>query len=176
MLYFNKYISKLTHFQISITNKEYGSRTIPDGLRKDIIMNKKEILFVDDDNFILNMYEQTFKRAGYLPYIAESAEDALDILQKKYFHVLFLDLKLPGMNGIELCKTIKVDKPFTICYAVSGYASLFELSVCLKAGFVDYFTKPVNVEVLIEAAKIAFEKIDRWLYDRLIIQKIPFEE
>lgn len=49
-----------------------------------------------------------------------------------------------------------------IPYAVTGYASSFEIHDCREAGFEDCFTKPVNLSVLLEAADHAFKKLERW--------------
>ncbi|QTA93189.1 response regulator [Desulfonema magnum] len=125
-------------------------------------MSEKEILVVDDDIIIRHMFEEAFEKAGYHIQSAESAETALTILKEKHFRVMFLDLKLPGMSGIELCRQIKKDKPYTIIYAITAYASIFELSDCLDAGFDDYFTKPVKLEILLKAAQNAFAKTDQW--------------
>ncbi len=125
-------------------------------------MSKKRILVVDDEELIRDMLEQAFEQAGYEVRSAESAEGALEILKDEKFWVMFLDLNLPGMNGVELCRKIRKDHPLAIVHAVTGYVSLFELSDCREAGFEDYFSKPVNLEVLFKAAKNAFEKLDRW--------------
>jgi CheY-like chemotaxis protein len=108
------------------------------------------------------MIENAFTTAGYQVTLAENAESALQILESRHFNVIFLDLNMPGMNGMELCKVIKKDKPLTIIYAITGYASLFQLADCREAGFEDYFIKPVNLEVLFKATQYAFEKIERW--------------
>jgi len=126
------------------------------------MLNKKRILIVDDEKAILNLLKQTFSRAGYDVRTAESAEIALDILENENIYVMLFDLSLPQMNGLELCKTVKKDRPMSIIYAITGYASLFELSECREAGFEDYFKKPVNIATLIEKAESAFEKIERW--------------
>ncbi len=123
---------------------------------------EKNILIVDDEKFIRDMLEQAFSKEGYIIRSAESAEEALEILKDEKFQVMFLDLNLPKMNGVELCKQIRKDIPIGIIYAVTGYASLFELADCREAGFDDYFTKPVKLEMLFKAAQDAFEKIDRW--------------
>jgi len=75
---------------------------------------------------------------------------------------MFLDLNLPGMNGVELCRKIRKDRPIAVIHAITGYASLFELTDCREAGFDDYFTKPADMEMLLTAAQNAFEKVDRW--------------
>ena len=125
-------------------------------------MDKRKILVVDDDEHIRNLFEQAFSRGGYKIRSAESAEEALEILKGEKIQVMFLDLNMPGMNGIDLCKEILKDFPMAIIHAVTGYSSLFELADCREAGFDDYFTKPADLKMLLRAAQDAFEKIDRW--------------
>jgi CheY-like chemotaxis protein len=122
----------------------------------------QRILVVDDEKAIINLLKQAFSRAGYDVRSAESAESALDILEKENIHVMFFDLNLPEMNGVELCKAVKKNMPMSVIYAITGYASLFELAECREAGFEDYFKKPVNISTLLGNAASAFEKIDRW--------------
>ena len=125
-------------------------------------MSENRILVVDDEQQIREMYAIAFSRSGYSVKTAEIAEEALEIMAKTPFQVLFLDLNLPGMNGIELCRRIRKGWSMTICFAVTGYNSLFELSDCLDAGFEDYFSKPVSLTELLTAADHAFKKIERW--------------
>ncbi len=123
---------------------------------------EKNILIVDDEVQILKMMTQAFNRAGYEVQTAESAEEALDLIKTYKYLVFFLDLNLPGMNGIELCRRIRKDNPLTILYAVTGFASTFEVFDSRQAGFEDYFTKPVELKKLLEAAEQAFKKLARW--------------
>lgn len=125
-------------------------------------MKKKEILVVDDDAVIRHLFEKAFFKAGYHVQTAESAEAALNLLKQKDFCVMFFDLKLPGMTGLELCKKIKPQKPRSFIYAVTAYASVFELADCLEAGFDDYFTKPADLDILFEATQKAFAQIEQW--------------
>ena len=122
----------------------------------------RKILVVDDQEPIRNMLEMAFIKNGYTVQSAESAEQALEILKQENIQVMFLDLKLPGMNGIDLCRQIRKDKPIALIYAITGYSSLFELADCQEAGFDDYFTKPFELKVVLKEAEDAFEKIDRW--------------
>jgi CheY-like chemotaxis protein len=125
-------------------------------------MVERRILLVDDEEQIREMFKRAFSTAGYTVQTAESAEEAIEVMRKTPSWVLFLDLKLPGMNGVELCRQIRKDWPMVIPYAVTGYASLFELSDCRDAGFEDYFIKPVNLSDLLTAAAHAFSKLERW--------------
>ena len=124
--------------------------------------NKNKILIVDDDEAIINMEKLAFSRAGYDVVSAEDGEQALKILQRENIHVVFTDLNMPEMNGIELCMAIRKLTPMAVVFAVTGFASLFELAECREAGFEDYFVKPVNLKKLVETAKNAFEKLNRW--------------
>jgi len=123
---------------------------------------EKRILLVDDEAPILNMMSRAFKRAGYEVATAASAEQALEMIKTYKYMVFFLDLNLPGMNGIDLCRIIRRDNPLTIVFAVTGYANTFEVFECRQAGFEDYFTKPVDIQQLIDAADRAFNKLARW--------------
>ncbi|MDY6970827.1 MAG: response regulator [Thermodesulfobacteriota bacterium] len=129
---------------------------------------ERRILVVDDEEEIRFMLERSFSKEGFTVRCAGSAEEALDIMAQNNIQVMFLDLKLPEMNGVELCRRIRKDKPFAIIHAVTGYASLFELADCREAGFDDYFTKPVNPKVLCKAAWEAFEKLERWKKRRIL--------
>lgn len=123
---------------------------------------EKKILVVDDELLIRRLFEEAFSSRGYTVKTAESGEEALEILEKESIHVIFLDLNMPGMNGMEVCRRIKSSNPMAIIHAVTGYASLFEIHACREAGFDDYFIKPVALEDLFAAAEGAFEKFERW--------------
>jgi DNA-binding response OmpR family regulator len=123
---------------------------------------KKRILLVDDEVTVLKMMTKAFTRAGYEVETAESAEEAMELIKTYKYMVFFLDLNLPGMNGIDLCRRIRKNNPLTILYAVTGFATTFEVFDCRQAGFEDYFTKPVELKKLLEAAEQAFQKLARW--------------
>lgn len=125
-------------------------------------MGEEKILLVDDEPAILQMFSEAFEIMGYKVFAAASGEEALKILENENIQVMFLDLNLPGMSGVELCRRIRADKPIAIIYAVTGYVSLFELTDCREAGFDDYFSKPVPLRTLVNAAQEAFKKLTRW--------------
>ena len=124
-------------------------------------MNNK-IMVVDDEDCIRDLFVRMFKKAGYQVQTAASAEQALELMYASPSEVLFLDLNLPVMNGLDLCRQVRVEWPWCICIAVTGYAALFELIACREVGFEDYFIKPVPSEELLAAAGDAFKKLKRW--------------
>lgn len=123
---------------------------------------ERKLLVVDDEISIRELFQSAFGEAGYEVYIAENGEQALQILHKLNIDLIFLDLKLFGMNGIDLCRQIKQNYPVSIIYAITGWSGLFEIGECREAGFDDYFTKPVSLDLLFQAVEEAFAKLDRW--------------
>ena len=69
-------------------------------------MKKDRLLVVDDEKQIRELYSMAFTKAGYAVTTAESAEDALELFSREQFWVVFLDLNLPDMNGIDLCREL----------------------------------------------------------------------
>lgn len=125
-------------------------------------MTNRKVLVVDDEQAARKLYKSAFEKKGYEVFTAETGEQALEIIEDETIYVMFLDLVLPGMDGVELCRRIMKRAPISILIAVTGYSSHFELADCKAAGFEDYFKKPVPLEKLFETVEAAFEKIDRW--------------
>ena len=125
-------------------------------------MGEQKLLFVDDEKPVLKTLDVYFSKRGYTVVTAQSAEDALRVLQEEDVHVMFFDLKMPGMSGIELCRRVKRERPMDLIFALTGYSGLFELSECREAGFEDYFKKPADLKLLQTAVRDAFAKQKRW--------------
>ena len=122
----------------------------------------KRILVVEDEQSLRELMQEAFETAGYEVFSAASADGARKILKSHNINVMFLDLNLPGTNGVELGREIRRHNPIASLFAVTGYVSLFELASCREAGFDDYFIKPAKLEDLLTAAEMAFKKLKRW--------------
>ncbi len=122
-------------------------------------MNGKKILVVDDETYICEVLKMAFTINDFSVLMATSAEEALEILKQEHIYVIFTDLNLAGMNGVELCEQIKRDNHNAIVYAITGDYLLFEIAKC-NDPFDNYFTKPFKLEILIKAAQDAFFKIE----------------
>ena len=124
-------------------------------------MMSSKVMIVDDEPVILDMLGKAFAKQGYQAVCAKDAEEALKLIDQDV-KVFFLDLKLPGnIDGLELCRRIRSEYPETSVFAMTAYATLFELSDCREAGFDDYFIKPVKLEMLFMAAQHAFERLNK---------------
>ncbi len=123
-------------------------------------MNK--ILIVDDQEEIQQLLSDALSDQGYSVTCESDGEAALARLQKDDFHVFFLDLQLPGINGLDLCRQIRKDKIAECIYAMTGFTSVYDFLECRKAGFDDYFVKPLDIRLILKAADEGFEKLLRW--------------
>ncbi len=123
---------------------------------------KGKILIIDDETSVRELFTGVFTDEDYEVVATEDGNLALDILKRDNIDVIFLDLKLFGMNGIDLCRQIREMKPMSMIFAITGWASLFEIEECRQAGFDDYFEKPLDMDMLTDAVADAIKKLDRW--------------
>ena len=123
---------------------------------------KGKILIVDDELSVRELFSGVFTDDGYDVIAAEDGNSALDILRRDNIDVIFLDLKLFGMNSIELCRQIRKTKPVSMIFAITGWGPLFEIEECREAGFDDYFEKPLDMEMLLGVVADSFKKLERW--------------
>ncbi|MFC1828495.1 response regulator [Thermodesulfobacteriota bacterium] len=125
-------------------------------------MGYKKILVVDDDEMVRTLLEETLLQDGYDVRTAMNAEESMKILRQENIMVMFLDLVLPDMNGTKLCRQIRKENPVGIIYAFTGHIDLFNVLELREAGFDDFFSKPFRIDEVLEEARMAFEKLEKW--------------
>ena len=113
----------------------------------------RNILVVDDEPSMRALYKMAFTHAGHTVRAASTGEDAWEQLNQQKADMVFLDLNLPGIKGLELCKRILEHWPDTIIYAVTGYSGSFEAEACRAAGCRGMLTKPTSLAELLAAAQ-----------------------
>lgn len=126
-------------------------------LDKEKIMEKKKVLLVDDVALFLQLEETFFKRKNCIIYTAKSGEEALKMVEQNKPDLIVLDYYMPGMNGDEVCKTLKSDQRFKDIpvIMVSKSSKPEDIEKCFKAGCDHYITKPIRqTELLDKAAEL----------------------
>ena len=126
------------------------------------MVTERTVLVVDDEETVRAVFNDILAKAGYAVRLADSAEQALDVLKNETIPVMFLDIQLPKMSGIELCMKIRKKNPISVIYAMTGYATFFDIFECRKAGFDDFFKKPFSAQTIVKATGDAFERTGRW--------------
>jgi signal transduction histidine kinase len=117
------------------------------------------ILLVDDEEGIRKVLGISLADMGYAVHTAENGEDALRLFAKIHPPIVLTDIKMPGMDGIELLRTLKQDNPDTEVIMITGHGDI-ELAIkSLKFEATDFVTKPINDDVLEIALRRAKERI-----------------
>lgn len=106
------------------------------------------ILVVDDERSVRDSLRKWFTESGYKADSAADATEALKMLQTESWDVAFLDIKLPGMDGMELQRRIKSIDANIALVMITAYASVDTAVKSLKEGAYDYITKPVDPDYL----------------------------
>ena len=116
---------------------------------------KPSVMIVDDERIVRESLFHWFKKAGHLVETAASGVDALGKLESAPYDVLFVDIKMPGMNGIELLEQVKSEYPDTVVIIITAYGSIESAIQAMKKGASDYLLKPFKPDHL----SLVMEKI-----------------
>jgi len=128
-------------------------------------MMDNSILLVDDEEGIRTVLGIVLSDSGYNVTPAASGEEALGILRQGGPQIILTDIKMPGMDGLELLRRIKEEKPESEVIMLTGHGDLDLAIRSLQYDAADFITKPINEDALAVALKRAKERI--WLKERL---------
>jgi len=118
-----------------------------------------QLLLIDDEPGILKVLGISLADRGYRVLTAESGEKALHVFHEARPEIILTDIKMPGMDGIELLKRIKEESPNTEVIMITGHGEM-ELAIqSLKYDASDFITKPIDDEALDMALRRAMEKL-----------------
>ena len=120
-----------------------------------------KMMLVDDEERFLSTTKKLISRKGYDVVTASSGAEALEELGSSNIHVVILDVKMPGMDGMETLKAIKKKYPLVEVIMLTGHGTVESAVDGLKSGATDYLMKPTDVNELIKKAEEAFEKRQR---------------
>ena len=122
---------------------------------------KEKILIVDDEKDIVKMLDYNLSKEGFKTVTAHTGEDALKSAIKEFPGLIILDLMLPGMDGLEVCKALKKDAKTANIPIIMLTAKTQESDkiVGLELGADDYITKPFSVRELIARVRAVIRRV-----------------
>ena len=135
-------------------------------------MRKKKILVVDDEEDIVELLEYNLKKEGYQVFKAMTGEEALELAKGEAPDLIILDLMLPGLDGLEVCKILKKDTrtdsiPIVMLTA-KGEES--DIIIGLELGADDYITEPFSPKVLLARVKTVLRRSEEKLLPKKVLQ------
>lgn len=136
-------------------------------------MTDRSILLVDDEEIILKSLGSILRSEGYNVAAAESGEKALELFGKTSFPFVITDLRMDGMDGIELLERVKKIKPETMVMIITGFGELGTAIKALQLGACDYILKPCKNAELLLRIKTGFQLLDLHLkvkaYEKMVL-------
>ena len=117
------------------------------------------VLVVDDEQDIRDASERILSRVGYHVQKASRGDEALDILNKERVDILLLDLKMPGMDGLEVLERIRKQNTQIQVIVITGYATVETAIEAMKQGAYDFIPKPFEPDQLRIVVNRAWEKM-----------------
>ena len=119
---------------------------------------KANILVVDDEPVICKSCEKVFRRAGHSTTLAGSGREALRVLETDTFDVVFTDLKMMDMGGLEVLQAVREKYPQTVVVVITGYATIASAVETMRSGAFDFLPKPFTAGELLAVLNRALEK------------------
>ncbi|MFC1857155.1 sigma-54-dependent transcriptional regulator [Thermodesulfobacteriota bacterium] len=138
---------------------------------------KKEpvkILIIDDERVICEGCQLVLSALGYSIEFHLSGHTGLDAIRKGEFDLILLDMKLPDLDGMEILKAVRKEKPNIAVIIMTGYSTVQNAVEAMKLGAIDYITKPFTDDEIILAVGRAVEK-KRLLEENLFLRKELFD-
>lgn len=119
-------------------------------------MNKEKILVIDDDVHIRDFLQDALEQQNFEVVTTDNGESGISLFKKQPFDLVFVDMKLPQLSGIEVLKMLKKHTSKIPVVIITGHGSIENAVESMKQGAYNYLTKPLTLETLtkvIEKAK-----------------------
>ncbi len=129
-------------------------------------MDRAKILVVDDEEPLRRLLSKEFGRAGHLVETARDGEEGLARYREEIFNVVLLDIRMPGLDGVQTLKEMRKETTIPEIVILTGHGTIESAVECIKLGAYDYLTKPIKLTELELVVNKAHEK------NRLRLQNI----
>lgn len=137
---------------------------------------KKSVLVVDDEKGMIEWLKIALEKEGYEVETAMSGEKALELARSRYFHCVITDIKMAGMDGLQLLKKLKEEDPDVITIIITAYGTFESAVEALRSGASDFITKPFRIDEITFRLRNVFEK-ERLRQENIFLKnKITEEE
>ncbi len=132
-----------------------GAIRMPEEARR-----KFRILVVDDELVVRDSLKEWLEEEGFTARMAASGPEALDALARERIHLMLLDIKMPGMDGVEVLQRAKELFPELTVIMMTAYATVETAVEAMKIGALDYLVKPFEVETLVPKVVQVFQQLE----------------
>ena len=121
-------------------------------------MDPIRVLIVDDEGQFVDAVVERLRLRGFAASGVTSGHDAMELLHQKSYDVVLLDVKMPGLGGLEVIRKVKEKWPGLQVVMLTGHGSAQDAEKGMQLGAFKYVMKPVNIDALTSILRAAFEK------------------
>jgi DNA-binding response OmpR family regulator len=136
----------------------------------------KEILVIEDEPQLARLVEMHLCDAGYRVDIALTGGKGLAEANKRRFDLMVLDLMLPDMDGLDVCRELRTQKNYTPILILTARSGEVDRVLGLELGADDYLTKPFSVRELVARVKAILRRVDRMAEEKTESETLQFED
>jgi len=129
----------------------FEKNSVDEWLHQNSVGTKTAILVVDDEEIIRSLFRETLEELGHTVIVAETGSEGLAMVKQRDFALVFLDLKMPGMDGAELFHQIKTIKPKLPVTIITGYPDSEMMTRALAQGPFGIMSKPFSESDIVTA-------------------------
>jgi two-component system response regulator HydG len=119
---------------------------------------KPSVLIIDDEQSMCDLLHTDLRLRDFAPCCVTSAQQALEVFSRQEFEVVLTDLKMPGIDGIQLCSRLVESRPDVPVVVMTAFGSLETAIAAIRAGAYDFVTKPIEMELLAMILSRAVER------------------
>ncbi len=123
-------------------------------------MTQRSLLVVEDDTDLANLVALNLKDTGHSVTVEHDGNSALELIKRQRFDVVILDLNLPGIDGLEICRHLRTLSPYTAILMITARTTELDRVLGLEVGADDYLTKPFSVRELQARVKALLRRMD----------------
>ncbi|NJD64511.1 MAG: response regulator, partial [Chloroflexi bacterium] len=117
----------------------------------------RKVLVVDDDPVVGKSFDRVLSGKGYAVITASDGEEALKKLAAEDYDVVYTDIKMPGMSGLDVAERVKAERPWTPVVIITGYGTAENEARAKAAGVSSFLHKPLSPEMIEGSAREALE-------------------
>lgn len=114
----------------------------------EIVRNDTKVLVVEDDKSLRELLQMELSRSGYKVTATASGEEGLAVYSEEIFNVVLLDVRMPGIDGVETLKLMRTESSIPEVIMFTGHGTIETAVECIKNGAYDYLTKPIKLDEL----------------------------
>lgn len=136
--------------------------------KQNSMQNNLNVLILDDEQQFTEELGEFFKNSGFKPFIANTGQEGMDLLNKNSIDLLILDVRLPGINGLDILKEVTVLYPGLEVIVVSAHGDMDTVIKAMRLGAIDYLRKPFRLAEM----QISIERTRKFLFLQQRLKKM----